>query len=54
MALEGLHELKSQLENQTYSMTPYHTFRIYEPKERLIESCSFKDKVVQHVKSRKP
>ncbi len=49
MALEGLHELKSQLENQTYSMTPYHTFRIYEPKERLIESCSFKDKVVQHV-----
>lgn len=49
MSLEGLHTLKEQLENQTYRMAPYNAFKIYEPKERLIESCSFKDKVVQHV-----
>lgn len=49
MNLEGLHMLKKQLEDKTYSMAPYNAFTIYEPKERLIESCSFKDKVVQHV-----
>lgn len=48
MALEGVHTLKEQLENQTYRMAPYNEFRIYEPKERVIKSCSFKDKVVQH------
>lgn len=48
MSLEGLHLLKEQLENQTYRMNPYNEFNIYEPKERVIKSCSFKDKVVQH------
>lgn len=48
MTLEGLHFLKEQLENQTYQMAPYNQFKIYEPKERVIQSCSFKDKVVQH------
>ena len=48
MALEGVHTLKEQLENQIYRMAPYNEFRIYEPKERVIKSCSFKDKVVQH------
>ena len=48
MALEGVHLLKEQLENQTYKMAPYNEFKIYEPKERIIKSCSFKDKVVQH------
>ena len=48
MSLEGVHTLKSQLENQTYQMAPYNEFKIYEPKERVIKSCSFKDKVVQH------
>lgn len=48
MTLEGLHMLKEQLENQTYRMNPYNRFKIYEPKERVIESCSFKDKIVQH------
>lgn len=48
MALEGVHSLKEQLENQTYRVAPYNEFRIYEPKERIIKSCSFKDKVVQH------
>lgn len=48
MSLEGLHILKEQLENQTYRMNPYNEFKVHEPKERVIKSCSFKDKVVQH------
>ncbi len=48
MSVEGVHILREQLENQTYRMDPYNEFKIYEPKERLIKSCSFKDKVVQH------
>lgn len=48
MSLEGVQILKEQLENQTYKMNPYNEFTIYEPKERVIKSCSFKDKVVQH------
>ena len=48
MALEGVTVLKEQLKNQTYRMAPYNEFKIYEPKERVIKSCSFKDKVVQH------
>lgn len=48
MNLEGLHILKEQLENQTYRMNSYNEFKVYEPKERVIKSCSFKDKVVQH------
>lgn len=48
MNIDGLHILKEQLENQTYRMNPYNEFKVYEPKERVIKSCSFKDKVVQH------
>ena len=48
MSLEGVHLLKKKLENQTYRMNQYNEFKIYEPKERIIKSCSFKDKVVQH------
>lgn len=48
MSLEGVHLLKEQLQTQTYTMAPYNEFAIHEPKERVIQSCSFKDKVVQH------
>ena len=48
MSLEGVHLLKEQLENQSYRINPYNEFKVYEPKERVIKSCSFKDKVVQH------
>ena len=48
MTLDGVHQLKEQLENKTYQIAPYNEFKIYEPKERTIQSCSFKDKVVQH------
>lgn len=49
MALDGINILKEQLENETYTVAPYNRFEIFEPKKRVIESCSFKDKVVQHV-----
>lgn len=48
MALDGISVLKKQLEEQTYKVSPYNEFEIYEPKRRVIKSCTFKDKVVQH------
>ena len=47
LSLEGIHLLKEQLESQTYTINLYNKFQIHEPKERTIESCAFKDKVVQ-------
>lgn len=48
MALDGIQALKRNLEEETYTMSPYNEFEIFEPKRRVIKSCSFKDKVVQH------
>ena len=48
MALDGIHQLIEQLKNKTYTISPYNEFKVYEPKERIIKTCSFKDKVVQH------
>ena len=47
-ALDGICQIKQTLEEKTYQVSPYHEFTIYEPKERIIRSCSFKDKIVQH------
>ncbi len=48
MALDGVHLLIEQLKNKTYEVSAYHEFKVYEPKERLIQTTSFKDKVIQH------
>ena len=48
MALDGINILIEQLKNKTYRISPYHEFKVYEPKERIIQTTSFKDKVVQH------
>lgn len=48
MSLDGLNLLREQLLDEAYSVSPYNQFTIYEPKERAIKSCSFKDKIVQH------
>lgn len=48
MALEGIYTLIEQLKNKTYTVSDYSEFKVYEPKERLIKTTSFKDKVVQH------
>jgi hypothetical protein len=33
---------------RTYRIAAYNEFKVYEPKERIIQTASFKDKVVQH------
>lgn len=48
MALDGINKLIEQLKNKTYTISPYNEFKVYEPKERVIQTTSFKDKVVQH------
>lgn len=48
MALEGINVLIEQLKNKTYIISDYKEFKVYEPKERIIKTTSFKDKVVQH------
>lgn len=47
-SLESIIYLQRLLKNKKYRMCPYNTFKVYEPKERIIMSNSFKDKVVQH------
>lgn len=48
MSLDGLNLIRDQLLDETYNVSPYNQFMVREPKERVIKSCSFKDKVVQH------
>ena len=48
MALDGINILIEQLKNKTYKISPYSEFKVYEPKERVIKTTSFKDKVIQH------
>ncbi len=48
MALDGINTLIDQLKSKTYKISGYNEFKVYEPKERIIKTTSFKDKVVQH------
>lgn len=48
MALDGINALIEQLKHKTYKVSDYTEFKVYEPKERIIKTTSFKDKVVQH------
>lgn len=47
-ALDGVQTLIRQLQTKEYRVSPYSEFKVYEPKERVIQTTSFKDKVVQH------
>lgn len=47
-ALDGINTLITQLKDKTYRVSDYSEFKVYEPKERIIQTTSFKDKVVQH------
>lgn len=47
-ALDGIHTLIAQLQTKTYRVSDYNEFKVYEPKERVIQTSSFKDKVIQH------
>lgn len=46
--LEALCLLSEMLKNKTYRPSDYFVFRVYEPKERIVMTNAFKDKVVQH------
>ncbi len=45
--LINCYKLKQSLENDTYTISPYSQFKVYEPKERDIVSTRIKDRVVQ-------
>ncbi len=43
-----LFQLQSELQQQTYQPGAYKTFRIYDPKPRLISAAPYRDRVVHH------
>lgn len=45
---EELFWLKETLSQGSYRPGPYRTFKIYEPKERIISAAPFRDRVVHH------
>lgn len=47
-AIDGLYQIKRMLETKNFEVSNYNRFTIYEPKERIIEAGTFKDKIVQH------
>lgn len=47
-ALDGTLQIKRLLETKQFNVSPYNQFKVYEPKERVVEAGSFKDKIVQH------
>ena len=47
-ALDGVNTLIAQLKDKSYRVSDYAEFKVYEPKERVIQTSSFKDKVIQH------
>lgn len=44
----NLYLIQQSLINGTYKRGNYHTFIVYEPKERMISALPFRDRVVQH------
>ncbi len=45
--MESILYLQHLLKTGKYKMSGYYEFYVYEPKQRLVKSCHFKDKVVQ-------
>lgn len=46
--LEQINRLSEELQSDHYRLSPYNTFKVYEPKERIIMANAFRDKVVFH------
>lgn len=44
----NLEMLYQEIHSGTYRPRPYYTFKVYEPKERIIHAPAFRDIVVQH------
>jgi hypothetical protein len=47
-AVRRLIELADKLDNRTYKIGNYYSFRVYEPKEREVMAIDFEGKVMQH------
>ena len=47
-ALDGIYQIKRRIETKSYEVGSYNSFRVYEPKERLVTAGTFVDKIVQH------
>ena len=45
---ENLNKLHTELLNKSYIPNNYNTFKIFEPKERIIAAASFRDRIVHH------
>ena len=45
--MQNTHVLKRELDLGTYKISPYTTFKVYEPKEREIVATKFRDRVFQ-------
>jgi retron-type reverse transcriptase len=45
---ENLFQLQTELKTESYRLGNYTTFRIYEPKPRMISAAPFRDRVVHH------
>lgn len=48
VALDGIYQLKKMLDEKSYDVGKYTEFKVYDPKERVIQAGNFKDKIVQH------
>ena len=44
----NLIELSNSLKDGSYKISGYYSFKIYDPKERMIHALHYKDRVVQH------
>jgi hypothetical protein len=47
-AVNHLFSLQERLENRTYKLAPYHSFKVHEPKERDVLAIDFEGKILQH------
>lgn len=47
--ITNLDKLRQELLTKTYKIRKYTEFKVYEPKERTVLACSFRDKIVQHL-----
>ena len=48
-AITNLRQLQEELRTKTYKVSGYTKFEVKVPKQRTIEACKFRDKIVQHV-----
>ena len=47
--ITNLKELQQELISGTYKVSEYSTFKVYEPKERVVCAPAYRDKIVQHM-----